>query len=65
VLDANTGLPKGITPNGELTTLHLFGGPDGAGPGTGVVRGSDGNFNGTAGSGGAGNTGTVFKLTIQ
>jgi uncharacterized repeat protein (TIGR03803 family) len=43
----------------------LFGGPDGAGPGTGVLRGSDGNFYGTTGSGGAGDTGTVFKLTIQ
>ena len=65
MLDANTGLPRGITPNGELTTWYLFGGPDGAGPGTGVLRGSDGNFYGTTGSGGAGDTGTVFKLTIQ
>ena len=36
---------------------------DGANPGAGLVQASDGNFYGTTGSGGAGNWGTVFKIT--
>jgi uncharacterized repeat protein (TIGR03803 family) len=64
-----------LTPSGTLTTLYSFcseGGDacaEGAFPSSGVIQGSDGNFYGTTGHGGAndrGNwadgVGTVFKL---
>ncbi len=48
-----------------LTTLHAFTGQpgDGAYPHGSVVEGNDGNFYGTTSSGGAGNIGTVFRMT--
>jgi uncharacterized repeat protein (TIGR03803 family) len=53
-----------ITPGGTLTTLYSFtGGTDGGSPSGTLVRGSDGNFYGTAAVGGLGQRGTVFKLT--
>ena len=53
-----------ISTNGALTTLYSFtGGNDGGGP-NGLVQGRDGDFYGTASSGGAGGAGTVFRLTI-
>ena len=57
-----------ITPSGMLTTLYSFcsnGGscPDGANPYEALVQGSDGNFYGTTYFGGAGDNGTVFKIT--
>jgi uncharacterized repeat protein (TIGR03803 family) len=53
-----------ITPSGTLTTLHYFNGADGAAPPKGgLTEGSDGNFYGVAGAGGANNQGTVFKIT--
>ncbi len=52
-----------ITPNGTLTTLHSFGGGDGAYPEAGLVQASDGNFYGTTEFGGVNNYGTVFKIT--
>ncbi len=51
-----------ITPNGTLTTLHSFGGTDGAGPYGGLIQASDGNFYGTTAYGGANGYGTVFRL---
>ena len=60
-----------ITPGGKLTTLHNFGGADGAFPYAGLVQATNGALYGTtAGGGGAapgGNTGslccgTVFSL---
>ena len=55
-----------ITPSGTLTTLYNFcpqsGCTDGAGP-SGLVQATDGNFYGTTDGGGAGNSGTVFKIT--
>jgi uncharacterized repeat protein (TIGR03803 family) len=48
---------------GALTTLVAFGGYNGSYCGSGVVQGSDGNFYGTTGGGGAGGDGTVFKIT--
>src|ERR1700733_13571990 len=46
-----------------LTTLHNFAEPDGENPFDGLVQGSDGNYYGTAGGGGATNNGPVFKMT--
>jgi uncharacterized repeat protein (TIGR03803 family) len=65
------GLFYKITPTGTLTTLYTFcvgGGtlcPDGEDPFSGVVQGTDGNFYGTTGVGGAYDYsgGTVFKMT--
>ena len=53
-----------ITPSGTLTSLYSFAGSDGALPGAGLVQGSDGNFYGTTGGGGAYNDGTVFRLGV-
>ncbi|HEY2532519.1 MAG TPA: choice-of-anchor tandem repeat GloVer-containing protein [Xanthobacteraceae bacterium] len=53
-----------ITPSGVETVLYSFaGGNDGANPEAGVIQGSDGNFYGATYLGGAGNLGTVFKVT--
>jgi MYXO-CTERM domain-containing protein len=56
-----------ITPEGSLITLVSFSGTSGAflgsAPHGSLVQGSDGNFYGTTGTGGAGNFGTVFKMT--
>lgn len=48
-----------------LTTLHSFSGPDGGYPTAGLIQGKEGNFYGTTTSGGAGNDGTVFKITPE
>jgi len=51
------------TLGGGLTTLHAFtSGSDGGNPYAGLVQATDGNFYGTAGSGGASGDGTVFKM---
>lgn len=52
-----------ISPAGVLTTIHSFGGTDGANPFSGLVLGTDGNFYGTTANGGAYNKGTVYKIT--
>src|SRR5205814_1760118 len=56
-----------MTPAGVLTTLVQFTGNGatnkGANPHAALVRGTDGNFYGTTSAGGAGNFGTVFKMT--
>ncbi len=60
-----------ISTNGALTSLYSFtGGNDGAGPGAGLVPGSDGNLYGTTSgfdpvSGEPGGFGTVFKISIN
>jgi uncharacterized repeat protein (TIGR03803 family) len=47
----------------SFEVLHTFtGGPDGAGPSSGLIQASDGNFYGTTGSGGALGFGTIFKI---
>ncbi len=51
-----------IAPDGTLTTLHNFAGPDGASPNA-LIQGSDGNFYGTTKSGGNESMGTVFEIT--
>jgi len=73
------GTPRGtvfkLTPAGALTVLHSFCSQanctDGSWPLSGLVQGSDGNFYGTTGSGGANpscgvndpDCGTIFKIT--
>ncbi len=53
-----------VTPSGTLTLLQSFAaGSGGHYPRTGLVQGSDGNFWGTTVDGGAGNLGTVFKIS--
>jgi len=52
-----------ITSRGVLSTLHEFKLWDGASPDGTLVEGTDGNFYGTAFSGGVGGYGTVFRLT--
>ena len=56
-----------ITPAGKLTTLHSFDGTDGEEPSSGLVQATDGNFYGTAYTGGtpvgAYVYGTIFKIT--
>jgi uncharacterized repeat protein (TIGR03803 family) len=60
-----------ITPEGVLTTLHYFGGPDGMSPSGALVQGSDGNLYGTTSGGGPVNSscssgcGTIFKITPE
>jgi uncharacterized repeat protein (TIGR03803 family) len=53
-----------ITPGGTLTTLHSFQSSDGWQPTGGLLQGTDGNFYGTTGAGGADGEGTVFKLDV-
>jgi uncharacterized repeat protein (TIGR03803 family) len=45
------------------SVLHGFSGPDGANPGAGLVMDPAGNLYGTTVFGGAGYSGTIFKLT--
>jgi uncharacterized repeat protein (TIGR03803 family) len=56
-----------VTSSGALTTLYSFCSlsncTDGYSPYAGLVQGTDGNFYGTAFSGGANDYGTVFKVT--
>ena len=52
-----------ITPDGTLTTLHLFDSTDGGWPVSGVIQGTDRNFYGTTVLGGANGAGTLFKIT--
>lgn len=57
-----------ITTSGSLTTLYSFGSApsgstDGAYPATPLVQGTDGNFYGVTGNGGAYFQGTVYKVT--
>lgn len=58
-----------ITPEGALTTLHIFctgaDCSDGGQPTAALVQGSDGNFYGTTSVGGASSIGTIFKITPQ
>ena len=58
-----------MNPSGALTKLYDFGGltnstnRDGANPLSGLARGTDGNFYGTAANGGLYGDGTLFKIT--
>lgn len=51
-----------LTPDGTLTTLHQFSGPDGNAP-SALIQASDGDFYGTTYQGGSNGYGTVFRIT--
>jgi uncharacterized repeat protein (TIGR03803 family) len=56
-----------ITPQGTLTTVHSFSGPDGKYP-VGLVQGTDLNLYGVTNGGGANpncSCGTIFKISIE
>jgi uncharacterized repeat protein (TIGR03803 family) len=59
-----------ITPGGDLSTLHIFEGPDGESAFDELLQATDGNLYGTTYGGGVnkwyGNTGagTIFKMTL-
>jgi uncharacterized repeat protein (TIGR03803 family) len=58
-----------VTPDGALTTLHYFSGPDGLSPTGALVLATDGNFYGTTSGGGPARVncyfgcGTIFQVT--
>jgi uncharacterized repeat protein (TIGR03803 family) len=58
-----------VTPDGALTTLHYFSGPDGLSPTGALIQGTDGNFYGTTSEGGSARVdcyfgcGTIFRIT--
>lgn len=55
-----------MTPEGKLTTLHIFELTDGAYPLAGLVQGTDGNFYGTTGAGGSNEDGaTIFQISSE
>ncbi|MEI8290916.1 MAG: choice-of-anchor tandem repeat GloVer-containing protein [Verrucomicrobiota bacterium] len=64
VFSTGAGLIYKITTNGVMTTLHQFNETNGAHPVAGLVRGGDGNFYGTTGTGGTNHYGTIFKLQM-
>jgi uncharacterized repeat protein (TIGR03803 family) len=60
---AGGGVVFMVDPAGHETVLHNFTGkPDGAFPGSGVIRDSEGNLYGATFGGGQRNVGTVYKL---
>ena len=64
---ANTGAAFKITPGGQLTILHDFGGDgvtnDGTSPQSGLTLGSDGNYYGVSFAGGSAGLGAAYKMT--
>jgi uncharacterized protein (TIGR03437 family) len=52
-----------ITPGGTLSVLYTFVGTQNGAEPTTLIEGADGNFYGTAFTGGSGDSGTIFKLT--
>jgi len=65
----NHGTIFRMTPAGVLTTLLEFTGTEGpnlgSSPEAALVQGSDGNFYGTTPFGGAGDQGTIFRMTAE
>jgi uncharacterized repeat protein (TIGR03803 family) len=63
---AGAGTVFKVTPAGVETVLWSFGyvAGDGSNPYAGLIRGVDGDFYGTASTGGANNDGTIFKITL-
>jgi uncharacterized repeat protein (TIGR03803 family) len=63
--DRHVGTAFKMTPEGTVTTLHMFSdAPDAANPAS-LIQTPDGNFYGTTVSGGAWSKGTVFKMTPE
>jgi uncharacterized repeat protein (TIGR03803 family) len=60
----NLGTIFKITPQGTLTTLHSFGGPDGETPLAGLFQGTNGVLYGTTGFGGTNGNGTIFGFAV-
>jgi len=54
-----------ITPQGKLTVLHEFTGPDGEIPIGGLTLATNGKFYGTTSSGGDFGFGTIFSITAE
>ena len=54
-----------IDSDGTFTTLHQFGGPEGAYPSACLLYASDGNFYGTTAGGGDFGSGTAFRITAS
>jgi uncharacterized repeat protein (TIGR03803 family) len=46
-----------------MTTLHVFTGPDGANPFSGLVADGNGNLYGVTYAGGTHNAGVVYEIT--
>jgi uncharacterized repeat protein (TIGR03803 family) len=64
--EGGNGVIYRLSPKGKLTVLHAFdGATDGASPVGTLVRDRMGNFFGAAEFGGAGDDGTVFKLSAK
>jgi uncharacterized repeat protein (TIGR03803 family) len=62
----NSGGIYRLTADGKLTILHKFSGYPAGGDDMGaVIRGTDGNFYGTTGYGGAANVGTIFSASPE
>ncbi len=59
----NSGVVFKITPDGALTIIYNFDGPNGERPDAGLTMGTDGNFYGTTLYGGTHNVGTIFQVT--
>jgi uncharacterized repeat protein (TIGR03803 family) len=55
---------KTSLPGGETTVLHSFNGANGRYPTAGLVQGIDTHLYGTTSMGGAGNIGTIFRVTL-
>jgi uncharacterized repeat protein (TIGR03803 family) len=53
-----------VSTNGAFTSLFSFHGTNGAHPKAGLLQGKDGAFYGTTSSGGAGGSGTIFRMRI-
>ncbi len=63
---AGNGTVYSVTPQGQYTLLHDFGGGlDGADPEEGLVQGTDGALYGTAFLGGFSDLGTIFRFHVS
>jgi len=60
--DSGTVFRLDAANNYALSTLHAFGGPDGASPQASLIADASGNLYGTTSRGGLYDSGTVFKL---
>ena len=55
-----------ITPSGKFTLLHIFNGySDGRFPTAALVQATDGNFYGTAQTGGSAKSGVIYRITSK